>query len=157
MCIEVYELLSVTLLTRSVIFSQRKSACHEWIRKRQLFLQRSNEGGSSGTWCCGTPPLLRGYLTHAFFFFFIVLGANFQGEYSVYPSRTLTRILHYCLEQFGPVCFLSLTLWQPNGPATPQLLSTADIMCFWKPCWRGERKKIHVPFIVDAGRKQKHR
>lgn len=76
------------------------------------------------------PPLLRGYLTHAFFFFFIVLGANFQGEYSVYPSRTLTRILHYCLEQFGPVCFLSLTLWQPNGPATPQLLSTADIMCF---------------------------
>lgn len=34
-----------------------------------------------------------------------------------------------------PVSFPLLTLWRPNGPATPQLLPAADIMCFWGPRW----------------------
>lgn len=33
--------------------------------------------------------------------FFNGLSANFHAEYSVYPSRTLTRILHYCPGLFG--------------------------------------------------------
>lgn len=53
----------------------------------------------------GAPP--SGCLTHVFLFFlrYLVPNGNFHREYSVYPSRTLTRILLYCLEQFGPTVF----------------------------------------------------
>lgn len=64
------------------------------------------------------------------FSFFVRLSANFHAEYSVYPSRTLTRILHYCPGLFGLTVFPLPILWHPNGPATPLLLSEAVTVCF---------------------------
>lgn len=52
--------------------------------------------------------------------FFSLCSVPIFTEYSAYPSRTLTRILHFCLKQFGPSVSLFLTLYQPNGPAPPQ-------------------------------------
>lgn len=63
-------------------------------------------------------------------FFLAVLGANFYAVHSVYPSRTLTRIPHYCSRLFG----LSVFLFSVCGILMAQLHHSCR-HSFWKLSW----------------------
>lgn len=67
--------------------------------------------------------------------FFIVLGCQMPifTEYSVYPSRTLARIIFFCPRAVSLVCFLFLTQRRANGRATPPQQTWG---VFWtQRCW----------------------
>lgn len=109
--------------------------CHvSNIRQGQLFVCIQL---ASGTRCSSTPSFGMSDANY----FFIVPGANFLPRVQCVPFKNTETYPPLLPEAVWPVCFLFLSLWHPNSPATPQLLPAADIKFFWKPgwgMWRGE-------------------